>query len=225
MIAIPGSAFTAVEATGLVFLQNAQTRSKLRRGFYPDDGGQSQAILAQVTLEEEGTDELMITEHPVEQGAAITDHAFKRPAEVTIRCGWSNSPSSNNNSLVALPQALIDLVTTNPLTAALSVSNYVRDIYNALLALQSSLTPFVVVTGKRQYDFMLMQSLAVTTDPTTEYALMVTARCKQVILVNTQTITVPPAEVQKAPEKTAAVEDVGTKSAQPSLLYNLTGNQ
>ena len=46
---------------------------------------------AQVTIEEVHMDELVITEHPVEQGASITDHAFKKPAELLLRLGWSNS--------------------------------------------------------------------------------------------------------------------------------------
>ena len=49
---------------------------------------------AQVTLEESHSDQLEISDHPVQQGASITDHAYKRPAELTIKCGWSNSPAS-----------------------------------------------------------------------------------------------------------------------------------
>ena len=45
----------------------------------------------QVTIEEHGIDELMITDHPVAQNAAITDHSYNRPPEVVIRCGFSNS--------------------------------------------------------------------------------------------------------------------------------------
>ena len=36
-------------------------------------------IIPHVVLEEAGDDELRITDHPVEIGAAITDHAFKMP--------------------------------------------------------------------------------------------------------------------------------------------------
>ena len=45
-----------------------------------------------ITMEEVHQDDLEITDHPIEQGASITDHAFKRPAEVTLKIGWSNSP-------------------------------------------------------------------------------------------------------------------------------------
>ena len=48
-------------------------------------------IMMDITIEEEGTDELTITEHPVEQGAAISDHAYKEPARLRIRAMCSNS--------------------------------------------------------------------------------------------------------------------------------------
>lgn len=34
-------------------------------------------ITTHVTIEENHVDDLVITKHPVEQGATITDHAFK----------------------------------------------------------------------------------------------------------------------------------------------------
>lgn len=61
-------------------------------GFITIDAKRSiDSIVAHVTLEEVGTDELQITDHPVEQGAEITDHAYKKNPEVVIRCGWSNA--------------------------------------------------------------------------------------------------------------------------------------
>ena len=41
-------------------------------------------IYAQITIEEQHTDEVQITDHPIEQGAPVSDHAFKRPISVTI---------------------------------------------------------------------------------------------------------------------------------------------
>lgn len=40
-----------------------------------------------VVVEEQHEDTLEITEHPVEHGANISDHAFMKPASVTIRRG------------------------------------------------------------------------------------------------------------------------------------------
>ena len=48
-------------------------------------------IIADATVEERHMDRLEITNHPVETGAAITDHAFYHPPELTLVLGWSNS--------------------------------------------------------------------------------------------------------------------------------------
>ena len=161
-------------------------------------------ITAMVTLEELGTDNLQITEHPVELGANINDHAFKQPAEVVIRCGWSNS--SLGGLISGVRQAVASIFGDSAFG-----SDYVSGVYNQLLALQESRIPFDVSTGKRTYQNMLMRSLALTTDPRTEYALMCTVVCRQVIIVQTQATTLPPRDSQANPQATGEVANMGTK--------------
>ncbi|WP_248322038.1 phage baseplate protein [Caballeronia sp. Sq4a] len=67
---------------------------KPKRGLIAQDGGSS--IVAHATIEEVHQDELEVTEHPVEQGTVIADHAFVRPADLIITAGWSNSPNSTS---------------------------------------------------------------------------------------------------------------------------------
>ncbi|MDI2595026.1 hypothetical protein POF45_26915 [Pseudomonas sp. 681] len=161
-------------------------------------------IVAHVTLEEVGTDELQITEHPVELGANITDHAFKKPADLVIRCGWSNA------SLAGVLNGVQGLISALSGGDAFG-SDYVSSVYNQLLALQESRIPFDVSTGKRLYSNMLMRSLGVTTDEKSEYTLMVTAVFKQILIVQTQATTLPPRDDQAQPEATAETADTGTK--------------
>jgi len=118
-------------------------------------------LTADVTIEEQERDELTITEHPVEQGAPIADHAFKRPSEVTIRAAWSATKHNLNS---------------------------VYGTYNTLLSWQSALNPFQLYTGKRVYNDMLISSIAVTTDQSTEYVLMATIICRQIIRVRTHVV-------------------------------------
>lgn len=148
-------------------------------------------IIPNCTLEEQGDDELEITQHPVERGAAISDHAYKRPARLLMRVMWSNSDP-----------------------AAGSDENYSTDIYNKLLKLQSSGQVFDVVTGKRAYNNMLMARLGLATNETTENALDIVCEFQQIIIVQTQTTSVPPVENQKMPEQTAQTQDVGTQQLQ-----------
>jgi hypothetical protein len=145
---------------------------------------------AQVVIEEVERDELTITEHPVEQGAPIADHAFKRPSEVTIRAGWSA-------------------------TEAGDLSADGGGIYSILLRMQAALQPFNVFTGKRSYKDMLIASLVVETDEKSEFALMATITCRQIILVSTSTTNVSGSSSDAAnhtdPQSTAQPSDNGTQ--------------
>lgn len=178
---------------------------------------------AQVWLEETHTDELEISDHPVETGARITDHAFMRPSEVTIRCGWSNSPSgaAGAGGIGGLIEGAITgvLQTIPGLTSLLSGNDEssVKAVYQRLLALQAARVPFDVLTGKRAYNNMLIKSLRTTTDPDSENSLIITAVCRQIIIVKTQVVTVgAPASAQAAPQSTQPTADQGTKSLDPA---------
>lgn len=155
-------------------------------------------IIPDVTIEELHRDELIITEFPVEIGASVTDHAYKRPAALQMRVGFSNSSAG--------------------------AVGYVQAVYQSLLALQASRRPFVVSTGKRRYRDMLISGLDVITDKQTEHALMVVVGMREVILTTTQSRSATsrndakPAEDranQAAPGSTDGVTDTGTKQLQP----------
>jgi hypothetical protein len=148
-----------------------------------------------VVVEESHEDELQITEHPVEQGAAISDHAYKKPATITIRGGVSDASAENTGG-----------------------ERRSVDFYNKLLELQKSREPFDVVTGKRLYSNMLLQTLSTITDNVSEYALNFTAACREIIVVTTRTTTVPPRSRHAHPGKTGATSDAGQKQPRQSIL-------
>ena len=89
-----------------------------------------------VVVSEEHEDTLTIAKHPVEQGANISDHAYRNPCKVVIR-------GASSESTYGLP-------VWDPYNATL---------YNALLALQNAREPFDIVTGKRKYGNMLLEKL------------------------------------------------------------------
>ena len=115
-------------------------------------------IIAQATLEERHTDTMTITDHPVELGAQISDHAYLNPKEIDLVIGWG----------------------AGQLTP-------ISQLYQQLLDLQSSAKPFAIMTGKRKYSNMLISSLGVTTNVDLEHALVVHLSCREVIIVKTQT--------------------------------------
>jgi hypothetical protein len=122
----------------------------------------------EVTIEEDADDVLEITQHPVEQGAAITDHAYKRPAEVRMRLGWSDKATNMSSN----------------------------QLYGNILDLQSSRRPFTIQTGKRAYNNMLVADLRQHTDAKFEYSLMIEITFRQILLVNTSTTKSTSASMQ-----------------------------
>jgi hypothetical protein len=151
-------------------------------------GGNSRSIgtiIPDIVVTETHHDETVITEHPVEKSASISDHAYDRPAELEMLCGFSNSTAQSEG--------------------------YVQSVYAELLALRAQHEPFDVSTGKRQYSNMLIHSLSVTTDETSENALNITVGLREVIIVSTQTTNTSNSN-QANPANTASGTDGGTKS-------------
>lgn len=208
-MSIPGLALglTALEAGGLVLLQSFNSRIPRNIG----------GIVAHVTIEEEHVDKFAITDHPVEMGSNITDHAYRLPTTVTIRCGWSNSPPPKGTGLLDIPGNLIGGLAATAAAFA-GPSSYVQQVYDDLLALQAALVPLTIVTGKRTYDNMLIESLAVTTNRDNENALQVVATCRRVMFVQTTTVQIPTKDVQKSPQDTMPVENMGAKQLAPHEL-------
>lgn len=152
-------------------------------------------IYADITVEEEHHDELVITEHPVEQGAAISDHAYKRPSEVIIRAGWSSSSGRARSA------------------------SYAADVRAQLLALQRSRLPFDLYTGKQSYSQMLIASLTTETTENSEWSLLATIVCRQILLVKTGTTTAPKSENWPQINQTA---EQGAQNVTPSTDFNGT---
>lgn len=180
-------------------------------------------IVAQVTLEEIHRDETKITEHPIEIGANIADHAYELPASLIVRYGWSNSPSAAN----VVDAATLGAQGTGAAVQSLITGNsadQVRSIYQKLLDLKKSRQPFDVYTGKRKYSNMLIESIAVTTDKMNEHCLVATITLREVLLVSVAfASTGAPAANQAAPSSTAAPVNSGAKVLVPSTSFNAAG--
>lgn len=205
-----------------------------QRGFFPVTaaGKPGTPIVAQATIEETGEDDMEITQHPVEIGAKVSDHAFKRPARVIIRCAWSNSPTPASGivsqavgvaqALFGNPIALLGAVAPT-IAAAQSILNgnsasQVRSVYEKLLALQVSAIPFNILTGKRAYKNMLFQSLRLDTNVGSENSLPITAVCQEVILVATQVVTLN-TDAQANPAATGPTQNQGNQNQQDAPTF------
>ena len=144
---------------------------------------------ASIVVEEVATDKLEITQHPIQKGAAISDHAYKKPAQVVIKSVSSEA----------------------------DLGKPLDELYNQLLELQALRMPFDVITGKRNYKNMLFETLSNTTDAKNEHVLTITATLQEVIIVSISSTTIAPRSSQKSPGKTGGTENAGNKKTEPQL--------
>lgn len=169
-------------------------------------------IVPSVVISEKHSDTLEITEHPVEVGAAISDHAYRRPSEVVMQVGFAGGGS------------LLDLLDTT--SFGLSAGLSPREVYQNLLDLQNSRVPFDVVTGKRLYSNMLIRAMEVTTQRSTENVLSAVLTLREVIITSTTTSQVAAKADMKEGANTSAVQNSGVKTPvqkNESILSRLSG--
>ncbi|CND33900.1 phage baseplate protein [Yersinia enterocolitica] len=169
-------------------------------------------LVPSVIIAEKHQDALEITEHPVEVGAAVNDHAYKRAAEVTMEVGFAGGGS------------LLDFVDTS--TIGLSLGKSPEEVYQELRDLQESRQPFDVITGKRKYSNMLIRGIEVTTDKTSENVLMCVLTLREVIMSQTDSVMVADKENMQEGVSTSAMQNTGTKAPAPankSLLQSSLG--
>lgn len=151
-------------------------------------------LIPDVSVRELHTDALVITDHPVEVGAAISDHAFLMPKRLELQIGWSD--------------------------ASAGYVGYSREQYDALRALQAMREPFTVYTIKRRYRNMLPELIVEDTTERTAEAAVLIVRLREVIITSTRgrgmgSAPIAPNGAQANPENTGETiirGEVGTDS-------------
>lgn len=221
LLAVSSVAGIGVQALSASGLMPAWIRAQRKIG----------AIIPDVTIEETHSDRLTVTQHPIADGSKISDHAYKMPATVTMRLGFSNS-----NVVGAAVQGFMSGGGFGDITGGLAgagqglISSFTEqrciEIYKQLVKLQFdqtawdagniALQPFQLVTGKRTYDNMVITELQVHTDHTTEYALMIEVHMEEVRIVTTSSTTQPSQANQAAPSRTQSPTDQVNKAATPA---------
>jgi hypothetical protein len=158
-------------------------------------------IFADAVLEERHDDETIITENPVEIGSVTNDHAYDLPQELELTYVWSPSgPHSDGQP------------------------SFLNSMYDQFLTLKQAKVLVNVVTGKRQYENMLIKLISETTDKDTENILMLRLALRQLLLTYTQTVSVSQAAQQTLPQKTMPTLNGGAVSLQPAPNFNSGGS-
>jgi len=123
-------------------------------------------------LREEHTSTLKVTEHPIQTGANVVDHAYIEPARLVMDIGMSDAQES----------LVIDQFS----------GGYTKSVqaYQTLLKLQKSRLPLKVFTRLNLYQNMVIESLTVNEDYKTLYGLRCTVTLREIMVVEVTTTTV-----------------------------------
>lgn len=179
---------------------------KLSVLFHPS-GRKIGLFFPDVVVSEIHTDTLEITEHQVESGATIADHAYKKLTQVVMEVGFAGGG------------ALFDFASASTATGLLGRSP--KDMYQQLLDLQASCVPLNVVTGKRVYDNMLLQNIEVTTKVSTENVLSAKLTLREVHITHIPALAADKNEMTQG-VSTSAIQNTGNKTAFPVDKYAMT---
>ena len=150
----------------------------------PQGGRLIGSIIPDIVIEENTVDSWEITAHPVQQGASISDHKYRKPISLKMSMMYKGGSASE-----------LGLV------------------YQKLLDLQSSVDLFDVMTPKRIYSNMQIISLSCTTDQRTENVLSISGEFREVIIVDVVVSNVPARSKQKKASKTGGITKAVAKTS------------
>ena len=118
------------------------------------------------------TRSLTITQHPVETGAAISDHSYVNPVELTMQIGMSDCATS---------------IIPGQFSQGESRS---QTAFQVLEKLQSQRVPMQVMSKFGIFKNMLIETIAIPDDYTTLYGLKATVTMKEVFIATVQTVKI-----------------------------------
>ncbi len=116
---------------------------------------------------------LTVTAHPVESGAAISDHAFVNPRQLTLQIGMSDAAKD------IYPGQFEGGPAGRSVTA-----------YRLLCDLQKSRIPVKVLTRLGEYDNMVIESVSASDDNKTAFGLRATVTLREILVAVVTTVKV-----------------------------------
>lgn len=177
-------------------------------------------------LLEDHTGAVSLTKNPVEAGADITDHAIVQPDVITIRGVITDTPLGT----AAIGQ-IINTVTN--LFGASNSSNLTRSqqAYAAFVELKNQAEPLEIDTKLKTYSNMIITSLNTSQDKDSSRALYINLTLEEVILTESETISLGEDDVFSDVSKTASsVVEKGkqevnsvTETVNSSILNTIIG--
>lgn len=187
-----------------------------------DSTGQNTVIQFDASIRENHTRESPVSEFPIENGLAISDHVLVRPFSLELNGIITDSPIGTVQQLLTevggtLASSLLPPVAPAIGAAAYSLISSFQNskspsakAYGDLLQLQANAQPFDVLTSLYRYSNMWIKRISVPRDAETGNALVFTLELVQLILVSPQSVNV---KVFANPALSANQADLGSQAA------------
>lgn len=151
------------------------------KGYYPSQWGHTGGSLDEMTKQKVNiggffvdaifmtTTEhtLTVTQHPVQTGANLADHAFVNPVRISMEIGISDAMAYRKAGCYDVPGE----------TKSISA-------YRSLVKLQEERKPLKVLTKLNTYENMLIESIRANDDVSTQYALKASVELVQILVAN-----------------------------------------
>lgn len=149
--------------------------------------------------------QLEITQNPVETGASIVDHAYVKPATVTMKIIVSDAHAS-----------LVEGQFSDSWSRAVSA-------WNVLKQLQEDRIPVSVLTKLDLYENMLIQNLQATDEANTYTTLSADVTLQEIPIARVRTVKISSADQTTIDTEMGKIEVEKATSELKSILYQAFG--
>lgn len=174
------------------------------------------ALELDASVSEHHQTQVEVTDHPVEQGVAISDHRRRKPDTITIEGIVSNT---------ALPDPSAGLTQQRSngqdfLSRSIRDTGKAEDAYSQLLDLADSTTLITVVTAIRTYENMTLTELSLPRDARSGDSIRFTATFREIRVVQNATVQVQTSTPRGKPKKDL-VKKAPTKATDQEMESSL----
>jgi hypothetical protein len=169
------------------------------------------ALEFDAVISERHDGEVDVTEHPVEKGANITDHARPKPWVVTIEAIISNTPIDKEQNTRIISSRGFTIETSAQQEYPQGTVGYVETAFQKLISMRDACEFMTVVTELRTYRNMILTSLTVPRDNKTGDAIKFTVAFKEIL--TTEILT---KQVKVAKSSQGKKQDLGKQATKPT---------
>jgi len=175
-----------------------------------EDGSEQELIKLDAVISETHGFQSETTDHEIEDGSNITDHVIKKGRPLSISGVVSDDPITIGLALLGnvsgavggliggVGGTLISGAISSVGKSAIYSGKPSKNAYDAFDQIYEKRIPITIITGLRTYNNCIITDLSIQRDARTSSSLTFTAQFKEVRVVSSESIIVPPANISSS---------------------------